>query len=94
MRYVFCNNLNNHCEKYVQSEIDGQEVVKDLVQLLKLNEVIDEVAKTNSVRWYVYVFRKDRINPLRRALDFIVKGTRKRVRPKKIWLKANVEQSR
>ena len=65
---------------------------KDLMQILDLNETIDQLAKANSVRWYV--LRNDKNNFLRRALDYEVKGTRKRGRQKKTWLRAVVEQSR
>ena len=51
---------------------------RDLMQMLDLNETIDQLAKANSVRWYGHVLRKDKTNILRRALDFIVKGARKR----------------
>ena len=56
---------------------------KVLMQMLDLNETIYQLAKTNSVRWYGHVLRKDKDNFLRRALDFKVKGTRKMGRPKK-----------
>ena len=59
----------------------------------KKHETIDQLAKGNGVRWYGNVLRKDKNNFLRRALDLRVKGTRKRGRPKKTWLKAVVEQS-
>ena len=62
--------------------------------MLDLNETTDQLAKANSVRWYGHVLRKDKNNLLRRALDFEVKGTRKRSRPKKTWQRAVVEQSR
>ena len=55
---------------------------------------MDQLAKTNSVRWYGHVLRKCNSNFLKRALDFRVKGTMKRGRPKKTWLRAAVEQSR
>ena len=64
------------------------------MQMLNLNKTIDQLAKVNSVRWYGHVLRKDKDNILRRALDFKVKGTRKRGRPKKTWLIPVVEQSR
>ena len=64
------------------------------MQMLNLNETIGELAKANSVRWYGHVLRKDKNNFLRRALYIKVKGTRKRGRPKKTWLKAAMEQSR
>ena len=41
-----------------------------------------------------HVLRKDKNYLLRRALDVKVKGTRKRGRPKKTWLIADMEQSR
>ena len=59
-----------------------------------LNEAIDQLAKANSVRWCGRALRKDKNNFLRRALDFEVKWTRKRCRPKKTWLNAFVEHSR
>ena len=64
------------------------------MQMLGLNETIDQLTKTNSVRWYGYVLRKDKNNNLRKAFDCKVKGTMKRGRPKKTWLKAVVGQSR
>ena len=64
---------------------------KDQTQMLDMNETIDQLAKTSSVRWYGHVLRKDKHNFLRRALDLKVKGTRKMGRPKKTWLKAVIE---
>ena len=66
---------------------------KDLMQMLDMNETIDQLAKSNSVRWYGHALRKDKNNFLR-SLDLKVKGTRIRGRPKKSWLKAVIEQSR
>ena len=56
---------------------------KDLMHMLDWNETIDQLVKSNSVRRYGHVLRKDENNLMRRALDFKVKGTRKRRRPKK-----------
>ena len=67
---------------------------KDRMQMLDLNETIDQLTRDNSVCWYGHVLRKDENNFLRRALDFQVKGTMKRGRPKKTWLVTVVEQSR
>ena len=44
------------------SEINGQEVEKDLMQILDLNETIDQLEKANSVGWYGHVLRKDKNN--------------------------------
>ena len=76
------------------SELVDKKSTRDQLQMFDLNEATDELAKSNSVRSYGHVLRKDKNNLLRRALDFEVKGSRKRGRPKKIWLTAVVEQSR
>ena len=57
---------------------------------LDFNETIDQLVMANSVCWYGHVLRKDKNSLLRRAFDYETK----RGRPKKIWLKAVVEQSR
>ena len=62
--------------------------------MLDFNETIDQLAKANGVSWYGHVLRKDKNKFLRRSLDLRVKGTRKRGRPWKAWLRAVVEQSR
>ena len=68
---------------------------KNLMQMFDLNETIDQLAKANSVHWYGHVLKKDKNNNfLRRTLDFKVRGTMKRGRPKKTWLRAVIEQSR
>ena len=52
------------------------------------------MAKANAVRWYGHVLRKEDGHVLRRALDFEVKGRRKRGRPKKTWRKQVEEERR
>ena len=49
------------------------------------------MAKGNVVRWYGHVLRRDDGHVLRKALEFEVKGKRKRGRPKKTW-KTQVEK--
>ena len=66
---------------------------KALMQMLDLNETIEQLAKANSLHWYGHVLILDKNNFLRRALDLKVKGTMKRGRPRKTWLKTVVEQS-
>ena len=41
--------------------------------------------KSFGVRWYGHVLRRDDGHVLRKALEFEVKGKRKRGRPKKTW---------
>ena len=37
-----------------------KKLTRDLMQMLDLNETMDHLAITNSVRWYKYVLRKDK----------------------------------
>ena len=53
------------------------------MEMLGLKETVVQMAKANGVRWYGHVLRK--------ALEFQVKGKRKRGRPKKTW-KTQVEK--
>ena len=53
-------------------------------------KTVVQMAKTNGVRWYGHVLRRDG-HVLRKALEFEVKGKRKRGRPKKRW-KTQVEK--
>ena len=50
-----------------------------------------QMAKANGVRWYGHVLRRDDGHVLKKALEFEVKGKRKRGRPKKMW-KMQVEK--
>ena len=60
------------------------------MEILALKETVVQMAKVNRVRWYGHVLRKDDGHVLRKALEFEVKGKRKRGRPKKTW-KSQVE---
>ena len=44
-----------------------------------------QMAKANGVRWYRHVLRRDDGYVLRKALEFEVKGKRKRGRSRKTW---------
>ena len=48
--------------------------------MLGLNQAMDRLTMTNSVRWYGLVLRRDDGHVLRRALDFEVEGQRKKWR--------------
>ena len=50
-----------------------------------MKETVIQMAKVNGVRWYGHVLRRDDGHVLRRALEFEVKGKRKRGLPKKTW---------
>ena len=54
----------------------------DLMFMLGLKETIDQLAMANSVRWYGHVLRREDGHALRRALDFEVKGQRKKGKTK------------
>ena len=49
------------------------------------------MAKVNGVRWYGHVLMRDDGHVLRKALEFEVKGKRKRGQPRKTW-KMQVEK--
>ena len=68
----------------------GSEV---LMEMLGLEESVVQMAKANAVRWYGHIIRSEDGHVLRRALDFEVKGGRKRGRPKKTWRKQVEEES-
>ena len=55
---------------------------KDLMEMLGLKETAVQMAKANEVRWYGHVLRRDDGLVLRKALEFKVRGKRKRGRPK------------
>ena len=57
----------------------------DLMLKLGLNEAKDQMAMEDSVRWYGDVLRREDGHILRRALDFVVEGQRKKVRPERTW---------
>ena len=67
---------------------------EDLMELLGLEESVVQLAKANAVRWYGHVLRSEDGHALRRALEFEVKGRRKRGRPKRTWRKMVEEECR
>ena len=58
---------------------------EDLIEMLGLKETAVQMAKANGVRWYGHVLRRDDGHVLRKVLEFVVRGKRKRGRPKKTW---------
>ena len=64
---------------------------EDLMEMLGLKETVVQMAKASGVRWYGHVLRRDDGHVLRKALEFEVKGKRKRGQPKKTW-KMQVEE--
>ena len=55
------------------------------MEILVLKETVVQMAKTNVMRWYGHVLRRDDEHVLRKKLEFEVKGKRKRGRPKEKW---------
>ena len=64
---------------------------EDLMEMLGLKETAVQMAKTNGVRWYGHMLRRNDGDVLRKALEFEVRGKRKPGRPKKAW-KMQVEK--
>ena len=56
--------------------------MKELKEMLGLEETIDRMAKANGVRWHGHVIRRDDDNMLKNAMMLEVIGKRKRGRPK------------
>ena len=64
-----------------------KERTENLMEMLGLKETVVQMAKTNGVRWYGHVLRRDEGHVLRKVLKIEVK----RGRPKKTW-KTQVEK--
>ena len=58
---------------------------EDLMEMLGWKETVVQMAKANGVSWYGHVLRRDDGHVLRKALEFEMKGKRKRGRPRKTW---------
>ena len=56
---------------------------EDLMEMSGLKEKMVQMAKANRVRWYGHVLRRDDGHVLRKALEFEVKGKRKRGQPRR-----------
>ena len=67
----------------VWCETDGEKEDRGPgIDLLGLKETVVQMAKANGVRWYRPVLRRDDGHVLRKAMEFEVKGKRKRGRPR------------
>ena len=53
--------------------------------MLGLKKTLDRKAKTNGVRWYGHVIRREDDNIRKKAMMMEVNGQRKRGRPKMTW---------
>ena len=51
-------------------QLKGRKRYTDLMLMLGLSETIDQLALSNSVRWYGHVLRREDGHVYRRALDF------------------------
>ena len=51
---------------------------EDSMAMLRLKETVIQMAKANEVRWYGHLLRRDDGHVLRKALEFKLKGKRKR----------------
>ena len=58
---------------------------EDLMEMLGWTKTVVQMAKANGVSWYGHVLRRDDGHVLRKALEFEMKGKKKRGRPKKTW---------
>ena len=65
---------------------------EELMEVLGLKKTLDRMAKSNGVRWYVHVIRREEDNTLKKAMMMEMNGERKRGRPKMTW-KRQVKES-
>ena len=59
-----------------------RKIMEDLMEMLGLKETLEGMVKTNGVRWYGHVIRRNDNNILKKAMMMEVNGKRKRGRPK------------
>ena len=65
---------------------------KDLMLTLGLNEIIDQLAIANNVRWHCHITWREDAHVWRWALDIEVEGQRKKGRLKRTWKKQVYEE--
>ena len=65
----------------------------DFMIMLSLNEIIDQLAIANTVRWHDYVLRREDGHVLRRAIYVEVEGQGKNGRRKRTWKRQVEEES-
>ena len=85
------SNSETMCGAKLMEKKRTEKKTDDLMEMLGLKETVVQLAKVNGVRWYRHMLRRDDGHVLRKALEFEVKGKRKRGRPKKTW-KTQVEK--
>ena len=76
------------------SKLMEKKKTEDLMEMLGLKETVVQMAKANGVGWLGHVLRGDDGHVLRKALEFEVRGKRKRGRPKKTWKMQEEEESK
>ena len=76
----------------VRVKLVDRKKMEDLMEMLGLKETLDIMAKTNGVRWYGHVIRRDDDNILNKPMMMGVNGKRTRGQPKLTW-RRQVEES-
>ena len=66
-------------------QFEDRKISTDLMFMLGLKATMDQLAMTNSVRWYGHVLRRKDGHVSRRALDIEVEGQMKNGRLKRKW---------
>ena len=82
------NNRETHSERNVLSAAQRQKQL-----MFGLIETIGQLAMASSVHWYSHVLRRENGHVMRRALDFEIKGQRRKGRLKRTWKKQIKEES-
>ena len=82
-----------HGEGKMWSTAQRQKKIYGLDVHLRLSETIDQCAMANSVCWHGHVLRREDGHIIRKALNFEVKGHRKKTKLKMTWKKQAEEES-
>ena len=73
---------NDKSNAWCKTDGEKEDRTEDLMEILGLKETMVQMVKANGVRWNRNVLRRDDRHVLRKALEFEMKGKRKRGRPK------------
>ena len=74
-------------------QLNGRKISTGLMFMMGLSETIDQLAMTNSLRWYGHVLRREDGHVLRRAFAFEDEGQGKNRRLLRTWKKQAEELS-
>ena len=69
-----------------RAQLNDRKTSKDLMLMMGLKETMDQLAMGNNVCWYGHVLRTEDGHVLRRALDILIEGQRKKGMLKRTYI--------